>query len=133
MLRKWQQNIITTGCDGLSESLQDTPMNISGESPKETLILSTKTKTGIGFWNLKTTYETGKLAQVAAEMRRYNLYALEINQSRWAGSGRYITNTGETFLYCGRNDNHHQEGVAVMLRKGMKKCVINISPMKIKI
>ena len=118
MLRKWQQKIITTGCDGLLESLQDTrPMNISGESQKETLILSTKTKTGIGFWNLKTTYETGKLAQVAAEMRRYNLYVLEINESRWTGSGRYITNTERNVLYCGRNDNHHHEGVAVMLGK----------------
>ena len=53
-------------------------MNVSGESRREINdrrmeILSAKTKTRIGFWNVRTMYETGKLAQVKAEMRRYNL------------------------------------------------------------
>ena len=73
------EEINTTGCDGLPESSQDTRMNVSGESHKETNdrkmeVSSTKTKTRIGFWNVGTMYEKGKLAQVTAEMRRYNLY-----------------------------------------------------------
>ena len=69
-------------------------------------------------------YETGKLEQVTAEMRRYNLHILGISESRWTGSGRYRTNTGETVLYSGRDDNQHHEGVAVILRKGMEKCLM---------
>ena len=81
------EEINTTGCDGLPESSQDTRMNVSGESHKETNdrkmeVLSTKTKTRIGFRNVRTMYETGKLAQVTAEMRRYNLHILGMSESR---------------------------------------------------
>ena len=56
-------------------------MNDIGESRKETAdrkmeVLSAKCKTRIGFWNVRTVYETGKLAQATAEMRRYNLTSL---------------------------------------------------------
>ena len=51
-------------------------MNDSGESRKDTAdrkmeVLSAKCKTRIGFWNVRTVYETGKLAQATAEMGRY--------------------------------------------------------------
>ena len=77
----------TTGRDGLPESSQDTRMNDSGESREEATdgkmgVLSAKTKTKIGFWNVRTMYETGKLAQVTAELRRYNLHILGICKSR---------------------------------------------------
>ena len=51
-------------------------------------VLSAKTKTRFGFWNVRTMYETGKLAQVTAEMRRYKLHILRVSESRWTGSGR---------------------------------------------
>ena len=63
-------------------------------------------------------YETGKLAQVTAEMIRYNLHIFGISESRWIGSGRYRTNTGEKLLYSGRDNDQHYEGVAVILRNG---------------
>jgi len=49
-------------------------MTASGESQKETTgmkleVLSAKTKTRLGFWNVRTMYETGKLALVTAEIR----------------------------------------------------------------
>jgi len=83
-------------------------------------VLSTKTKTRIGFWNMSKMYETRNLAQVTAEMRRYNLHILGIRESRWTGSGRYRTNTGETVLYSGRDEDQHHEGVTIILRKGME-------------
>ena len=43
-------------------------------------------------------YDTGKLAKVTGEIRRYNLHILGISESRWTGSGRYRTNTGETVV-----------------------------------
>ena len=68
----WKIN--TTGCDGLPESPQDTCMNDDGESQKETTdrkmeVFSTKTKTRIGFRNVRMMHETGKLAQITVEIR----------------------------------------------------------------
>ena len=82
----------------------------------------------LGFWNVRTMYETGELAQVTAEMRRYNLHILRISESRWTGSFRYRTNTGETVLYSGRDDDQHHEGITIILRKGMEKCLMEWKP-----
>jgi len=108
-------------------------MNGSGESRKEATdrkmeVLSAKNKTKIGFWNVRTMFETGKLAQVTAEMRRYNLHILGISESRWTGSGKYRASTGETVLYSGRDDGQHHEGVAIIMKKGMEKFLMEWKP-----
>ena len=116
------KEVKTTGCDGLPESSQDTRTNDSGESRKETrkedgrkmAVVNSKPKTRIGFWNGRTMYETGKLAQVTAEMRHYNLHILGISRSRWSGSGKYRTNTREMVLYSDRDNDQHHEGVAII-------------------
>ena len=92
----------TTVCDGVPES-SETCMNGSSESRKEATdrkmeVPSTKTKTRTGFWNVRTMYQTGKLAQVTSEIRRYKLHILGVNESRWTGSGRQTTTIGETVL-----------------------------------
>ena len=79
-------------------------MNGSGESRKEATgrkmeVLSAKTKTRIGFWNVRTVYQTCKLSQVTAEIRRYKLHILGVNEGRWTAQGRQSTTTGETVLY----------------------------------
>ena len=104
-------------------------MNSSGESQLEAAdrkmeVLNTKTKTRIGFWSVRTMFDTGRLAQVIAEMRKYNLHILGISESRWTGSGRLRSNKGETILYSGREDDQHHEGVAIILRKGIEKCLL---------
>ena len=43
-------------------------------------------------------------------------------------TGRHKTNTGETVLYSGRDDNQHHEGVAVILKKQMEKCLMEWRP-----
>ncbi|CAB4034300.1 endonuclease-reverse transcriptase, partial [Paramuricea clavata] len=48
-------------------------------------LLSTR-KINIGTWNVRTMYETGKTAQVATEMRKYNLTILGISESGWTKS-----------------------------------------------
>lgn len=83
-----------------------------------------KTRMKIGFWNVLTMYDTSRLAQVTSEMQRYNLHALGISECRWTGTGSLRTNTGETIFYSGRDDNQHREGVAVILRKGVEKCLL---------
>ena len=96
-------------------------MNGSDESRKEatgstTEILNAKTQTRLGFWNVRTMFETGKLAQVTSEMNRYNPHVLGVSESRWTGAGRQGTGTGETVLYSDRDDNMHFEGVAIIWR-----------------
>ena len=108
-------------------------MTTSGESQKETIgmkleMMSAKTKIRIGFWNVRTTCETGKLAQVTTEMRRYNLHVLGVSESRWIGTGRLKTVSGETVLYSGRDDELHREGVAVILKKGADRSLLEWKP-----
>ena len=47
-------------------------------------------------------------------MRWYNLHVLGVSESRWIGTGRLKTVSGETVLYSGRDDELHREGVAIM-------------------
>ena len=75
-------------------------------------------------------YETGKLARVSSEMRRYNLHIL-FELARADGqyqAGVEPIRTGETVLCSGRDNNKHREGVAVIPRKGMGKCLIEWKP-----
>lgn len=101
-------------------------MNGSGDSHfvEATDRKNTKTKTRISFWNVRTMYQTGKLAQVTAEMHRYNLHILGISESRWTGSGKVTTSTEETVLYSEREDNPYDEGVAIIWRKEMERSII---------
>ena len=84
-------------------------------NPKKTL--------RIGNWNVRTLYSVGKTAQVVKEMQRYNLDVLGISECRWSGSGRLKTQTGETILYSGRDDNIHQSGVALVMTKHAAGCL----------
>ena len=112
-------------------------MTTSGESQKETTgikldVMSTKTKTRIGFWNVRTMYETGKLAHVTTEMRRYNLHILGVSESRGIGTGRLKSMSGETVLYSGRDDELHREGVAIILKKGADRSLLEWKPIDVK-
>ena len=61
-------------------------------------------------------------------MQRYNLDILGISECRWSGSGRLKTQTGETILYSGRDDNIHQSAVALVMTKQAAGCLENWMP-----
>ena len=63
----------------------------------------------------------------------YKLDILGISESRWTKSGRMKTSTGETILYSEREDNLHQEGVAIIMKKGMEKCLMQWKPVNSRI
>jgi len=46
-------------------------------------LFSPKFRTWIGQWNVRTLYESGKVAQLAAEMGRYRLEILGVSEARW--------------------------------------------------
>ena len=89
---------------------------------------TTKTKIRVGHWNVRTMNETGKLAQVTSEMRRFKLHILGVSESRWTGSGKLTTATGETVIYSGREDDLHYEGVAIILKKGVERSMLEWKP-----
>ena len=95
-------------------------MTCTGESPREagvpTTLLTTKTKTRIGTWNIRTLYETGKSAQVRQEMHRYNLKLLGRGETRWTGTGRIRLASGDTIIYSGQEEGQpHTHGVALLM------------------
>ena len=96
------------------------------ETNRRTTILSTRTTTKLGTWNVRTMFETGKTAQVAAEMQKYKLAILGISESRWTGSGQIRLSTGELLLYSGHEDENaaHNQGVALMLSREAQNALI---------
>nr|KAG5692145.1 hypothetical protein BaRGS_020693 [Batillaria attramentaria] len=71
-------------------------------------------------------FEAGKTAQVAAEMRNYNLAVLGISESRWTGSVQRRLATGELLLFSGHEEDNapHTQGVALMLSKTAQGALI---------
>ncbi|CAM5146020.1 unnamed protein product, partial [Natator depressus] len=57
-------------------------------------------------------------------MRCSILNILGVSESRWTGSGRLTTALGETLLYSGWDDGQHNEGVAILLKKGVEHSLL---------
>ena len=111
------------------DALEDT-MNPGGQSRKEasrrTPVLSTRTTTKIGAWNVQTMYETGKLHAVEGEFEKYGLAILGISEARWNGKGKRRLRNGKLLLYCGREEGEtHQSGVALMLSRQASNSLID--------
>ena len=99
-----------TGAAGLRQSLMN---------PKEFV--------NVGFWNVRTMFQTSKAAQVAKEFREYRLNILGISECRWEGYGKIKLTTGETILYSGKEEGH-ESGVAMMLDSLAEKCLLDWEP-----
>ena len=90
-----------------------------------TTLLSSR-KINIGTWNVRTMYEAGKTAQVAAEMGRNKLAVLGISEVRWTQAGQTRLMTGELLLYSGHeeSDAPHTQGVGFMLSRQAQRALI---------
>ena len=82
----------------------------------------------IGCWNVRTLYQTGKLAQTIKEMNQYNLSILGVTEARWTGTGLQRMGSGETIIWSGRQDDNHQEGVALIAEKKTAKTILQWKP-----
>ena len=101
-------------------------MTVNSESPRmeeaagpKTRVLTAKSATRIGYWNIRTLNAPTKLAQVIKEMDAYNISILGLSEVRWTKSGEFKEGN-KTILFSGRQDDIHREGVAmkqIMLRK----------------
>ena len=94
------------------------PMKILNEIRKEvqyvkSRILSAKSTTLLGAWNVRTLSQTGKLTQLIREFDNYMLHILGISEMRWKGSDKIIKEV-KTTLYSG-NEEIHRNGVRIIL------------------
>ena len=80
--------------------------------------------TTIGTWNVRTMFQSGKAAQIAAEMQKYNIALLGISESRWAQSRQKRLISREMILFSDHEDAPHTEGVALMLSRSAQKALI---------
>ncbi|VDP76740.1 unnamed protein product [Schistosoma mattheei] len=64
-------------------------------------------------------WDTGRAFQIAAEIRRYNLEVLRINETHWTQVGQQRLASGELLLYSGHEEENvpHTQEVALMLSK----------------
>ena len=82
--------------------------------------------TKIATWNVRTLFQTGKMAQVCREFLKYKLYILGLTETRWTGSCK-IQSDGTTLLYSGAEEEHHR-GVGIMLNKEAANALIGWKP-----
>ena len=80
-------------------------------------ILMPKQHIRVGCWNVRILFQAGKLAQTVREMNTYNLCLLGVTEARWTKTGKQRLNTGEVIIWSGRQDDIHQEGVALIISK----------------
>ena len=93
------------------------------EATMPTNLLSTKSASILGTWNVRTMYQSGKAAQRATEMHKYKIEVMGLSETRWISTGKTILATGEVVLYSGHQeeDSPHTEGVAFMMTKEASK------------
>ena len=114
-------------------------MTSCGESRKEavgpTPLLKPRKLLKIATWNVRTMYESGRAAQIAREMKRYNISILGLSETRWLQSGHLRLATGEQILYSGHTDDGatHSEGVAMMLTPEAQRALIGWEPVSSRI
>ena len=68
--------------------------------------------------------EPSRLSQVLREMVNFKLDLLGLSETKWNGSGEFITSSGELLLYCHANEEKHEYGVGLIIRKDLLKSPI---------
>ena len=84
------------------------------EAARPTPLLTPRITTKMATWNIRTMFDTGKTAQVAQEMRNYNISLLGLCETRWLLAGQMRLSSGETLLFSG----HTEDGAYPTTQKG---------------
>jgi len=74
-----------------------------------------KWKMRIGFWNVRTLREYGKLKQVEKEMTSCKLDIMVLNKIRWKENGETKTQNGNFLIFPGDGEViEHRSGVCIL-------------------
>ncbi|VDO81637.1 unnamed protein product [Schistosoma margrebowiei] len=79
-------------------------------------LLTTRATIYLGTWNTRAMWETGRVFQIAAEMRRYNIEVFVICETHWTQVGQQLLASGELLQYSGHEKENapHTQGVALL-------------------
>ncbi|VDP30400.1 unnamed protein product [Schistosoma margrebowiei] len=92
------------------------------------LLLITRATNNFGKLNARTMWETGRVIQRSAEMKRYNLELLGISETHWTKFGEQTLASGELLLFTGHGKENapYTQRVALMLYKQAKNALIGL-------
>ena len=107
----------------------DGSLTVASESRKEADsptadTLKPNKKSRVGTWNVRTLHQTGKLSQVVKEFDNYKLDLLALSETRWTGSDKKSLQSGHVFIYSGRGDDIHEQGVGLLVSKRISKSLL---------
>ena len=89
-------------------------MDVTGDGSK---VQCCKEQYCIGTWYVRSTNQ-GKLEVVKQEMARVNSNILGINELKWTGMGKFISDDHYIY-YCGQ-ESLRRNGVALLVNKSLK-------------
>lgn len=69
-----------------------------------------------------------KCPQTVSKLNRYNLSLLGITEARWIKMGKQKLSSGEVIIWSGRQDDVHQEGVALLINKKYTNTLLEWNP-----
>ena len=96
--------------------------NPKGRMESDSAILKTRNRPlKIGTWNVRASYQAGKLDNAMHEMNNMKLDILGIAQTRWTDNGKKRRDT-HTIIYYGGQE--HKRGVGIMMKNGIAKAMI---------
>ena len=82
----------------------------------------------IGFWNIRTLLQIGKLVQISKEMDHYSINILGLSECRWPGNGKFtLRSENKVLLFSGTHKGGY-EGVGLLLDKITNNCLIEFEP-----
>ena len=132
-VKETSTNESATGDRGEADQPQDGSLTVASQSRKEADsptadTLKPNQKSRVGTWNVRTLYQTGKLSQVVREFDNYRLDLLGLSETRWTGSDKKTLQSGHTFIFSGREDGIHEQGVGLLISKKVSKSLLEWQP-----
>lgn len=87
----------------------------------------TRKRIRIGQWNVRTLSEASRLAQIEAEMLKFNVAILGISEMRLCGNGQITAANGNVVLYSGKV-SRRESGVAFVISKELRTTLSSWNP-----
>ncbi|KAL0812036.1 hypothetical protein ABMA28_009430 [Loxostege sticticalis] len=80
----------------------------------------------IGTWNIRGLLEPGKLDTLEGEVTRCGLSICGLSETHWRNNGHFLTESHA--IYFSGNDDKSQNGVAILVPKQQRHCVLGYEP-----